>query len=93
MASELVTNAVVHGTGSITLEARSTREEVFMVIRDEGRGFAMPVGARRAHGLGIVDAMCEQWGVTPGTTGVWCRFSLPPALTLKDEGIVVRSLP
>ena len=85
VVSELVTNAVVHGTGSITLEAHSTREAVFMVIRDQGCGFAMPVGARRSHGLGIVDALCEQWGVTPGTTGVWCRSASRPT---SSDGVV-----
>jgi anti-sigma regulatory factor (Ser/Thr protein kinase) len=74
VASELVTNAVLHGTGEITLEAHSTRETVSMEICDEGAGFTVLNSSRTGSGLAIVDAVCEQWGVAPGTTHVWCHL-------------------
>jgi hypothetical protein len=74
VASELVTNAVVHGVGNITLEAHSTRDNASMEIRDEGDGFAVSDVKRQGSGLAIVHEICEQWGVSPGATHVWCEF-------------------
>ena len=77
VASELVTNAVVHGVGDITLEAHSTRETASMEVWDEGAGFAIPAVRRQGSGLAIVHEVCEHWGVSPGTTHVWCEFRRP----------------
>ena len=74
VASELVTNAVRHGAGAIRLDAQSTRDTVSMQIHDSGDGFVIPQSRRQGSGLGIVDAVCERWGVGPGATNVWCEF-------------------
>src|SRR3954452_22370254 len=71
VASELVTNAVRHGTGEIRLDAQSTRDTVSMQIYDRGAGF-IPRRRSQASGLAQVEAVCERWGVGPGTTNVWC---------------------
>src|SRR3954447_10986136 len=73
VASELVTNAVLHGVGEIRLEAQSTRDTVSMQIHDRGVGF-IPRHRTLASGLALVDAVCERWGVGPGTTNVWCEL-------------------
>jgi anti-sigma regulatory factor (Ser/Thr protein kinase) len=74
VASELVTNAVRHGAGTIRLNAQSTRDTVSMQIHDRGAGFAFPRSRRQGSGLAMVDAVCERWGLAPGATNVWCEF-------------------
>ncbi|HLY49960.1 MAG TPA: ATP-binding protein [Solirubrobacteraceae bacterium] len=79
MTSELVTNAVVHGIGGITLRARFEDERVLIEVVDEGQGFErsmrkddfQEVGG---HGLAIVDAEASRWGIHEGTTHVWFEF-------------------
>jgi anti-sigma regulatory factor (Ser/Thr protein kinase) len=73
VASELVTNAVRHGVGEIRLDAQSTRDTVSMQIHDRGAGF-VPRSRSQSSGLAQVDAVCERWGVGPGTTNVWCEL-------------------
>ena len=74
VASELVTNAVKHGVGTIKLDAQSTRQTVSMQVHDGGAGFAVPRSGSRASGLALVEAVCERWGVESGTTNVWCEL-------------------
>jgi serine/threonine-protein kinase RsbW len=76
LADELVTNAVLHGTGKITLRGRLDREEVRVEVIDEGHGFDPGAGRRNpdgagGHGLMIVDSESSRWGVYTGTTHVW----------------------
>jgi anti-sigma regulatory factor (Ser/Thr protein kinase) len=76
LVSELVTNAVVHGRGEITL--RATLVEVI----DEGRGFELTVrqldfASIGGRGLAIVDAESSRWGIHEGTTHVWFELERP----------------
>jgi anti-sigma regulatory factor (Ser/Thr protein kinase) len=79
--SELVSNAVVHGTGEIELRIEADGESVKGEVIDEGGGFERQmreeggldgVGGR---GLLIVGQLAETWGVHEGTTHVW--FEIP----------------
>jgi len=78
--SELVTNAVEHGAGVITLVLRKVGAEVELRVGDEGGGTpeAHPFGARsaRSRGLAIVQALSFEWGVRTEERGksVWARF-------------------
>lgn len=76
LTSELVTNAVVHGTGKITLHARFHDERVLVDVVDEGHGFERALRKRDfddvgGRGLTIVDATASRWGIHEGTTHVW----------------------
>lgn len=73
-ASELVTNAVLHGEGPVTLRAWLEGVKKRIEVSESGDGSPLP---RREHkvddeggrGLHIVEVMVNSWGVTPTTPG------------------------
>ncbi|HEY2653694.1 MAG TPA: SpoIIE family protein phosphatase [Solirubrobacteraceae bacterium] len=74
--SELATNAVLHGTGEITLLADIDDSRLLVEVVDEGSGFEHSIRARAfeevgGRGLNIVDAESSRWGTHEGTTHVW----------------------
>lgn len=76
VTTELVTNALVHGRGRITLTLRRDGRCIQGEVADEGGGFEPRVRERSAHdcsgrGLSIVDALTSRWGVREGSTHVW----------------------
>ncbi len=76
LASELVTNAVVHGKGAITVRAQMRSSSLFVEVVDEGQGFrwVLPqdnLGGSGGWGLSIVAAESDRWGTRPGRTQVW----------------------
>jgi len=86
LVTELVTNAVVHGHGSITLKIRVDDGNVHGEVVDEGGGFEHEVRERGAdeiggRGLAIVDALSSRWGIHEGTTHVWFELARPEAPT------------
>ena len=82
VVSELVTNAVLHGRGSIMLNIRVDGDGVSGEVVDEGGGFAWGVRERgrddlNGRGLMIVDALSRRWGINEGTTHVWFELAEP----------------
>jgi anti-sigma regulatory factor (Ser/Thr protein kinase) len=78
LVSELVTNAVTHGAGRVTLRAQLFELRVLVEVFDEGGGFERDLrgGDFRTPGLGgwglsIVDAESIRWGVRGGRSHVW----------------------
>jgi anti-sigma regulatory factor (Ser/Thr protein kinase) len=75
--SELVTNAVLHGSGRIDLRIEADDESVKGEVIDEGGGFERQlredggVDHVAGRGLLIVGQLTERWGVHEGTTHVW----------------------
>lgn len=74
--SELTTNAVLHGTGEITLQADIDDSRLLVEVVDEGTGFEHTIRERAfdevgGRGLKIVDAETSRWGTHEGTTHVW----------------------
>jgi anti-sigma regulatory factor (Ser/Thr protein kinase) len=78
--SELVSNAVMHGTGVIVLGLGIDGDEVHVTVRDGGAGFAPggrpvmpPPDSPGGRGLALVSMLSSRWGVLPGDpTEVWC---------------------
>jgi anti-sigma regulatory factor (Ser/Thr protein kinase) len=90
LVTELVTNAVVHGQGSITLKIRVDDGNVYGEVIDEGGGFEHELRERGAdevggRGLAIVDALSSRWGIHEGTTHVWFELAGPEAQTEQTE--------
>jgi anti-sigma regulatory factor (Ser/Thr protein kinase) len=84
MASELVTNAVVHGHGAVEVSvgvfAHDVRVGVASASTDAGRPHPVRPAPRdvSGRGLGIVDQLAARWGTErtrDGRTSVW--FALP----------------
>ena len=76
ITSELVTNAVVHGHGTVVLRGELSEDRLLIEVIDEGDGFERTV---REHdfetvggwGLTIVDAEAGRWGIHGAKTHVW----------------------
>ena len=84
MVSELVTNAVVHGVGSISLRIDVEADAVRIEVADEGNVALAPsptAGAHGGWGLRIVEQLSDDWGVRDGSTKVWFRLRQPPPQT------------
>jgi nitrate/nitrite-specific signal transduction histidine kinase len=73
LASELVTNAVLHAgsRNPIELIAECRPDGTWVEVRDHGRGFESPP-LRAGHGLQILTATSDRWGIVQDdATRVW----------------------
>jgi anti-sigma regulatory factor (Ser/Thr protein kinase) len=80
LVSELVNNAVVHGSGRIELQLERRGDAVWAQVSDEGPGFEAALHAVKhprsgGWGLHLLDALAERWGMAESSTRVW--FELP----------------
>lgn len=81
MVSELVSNAVEHGTGPVTVQLRAEGVRLRVEIADDAPGaprrrFVMP-GALSGRGLEIVEQLAAAWGWEPTPGGgklVWFEY-------------------
>jgi anti-sigma regulatory factor (Ser/Thr protein kinase) len=76
LTSELVTNALVHGVGSITMRADLDECRLRVEVIDEGSGFVGAIRGREppptgGWGLRLVDSEASRWGIREGTTHLW----------------------
>jgi two-component sensor histidine kinase len=77
LVSELVSNAVKYGRGTIRLRVRSRgSRHVLAEVLDEGRGFAPslrhgPRAEPGGFGLKLVDQLATNWGIHASQTHVW----------------------
>jgi anti-sigma regulatory factor (Ser/Thr protein kinase) len=81
IASELATNAFVHGTGAIVLNVWRLDNRLRIEVRDEGApGWIglVPEGQRKqgGHGLSIVKQVASDWGVLDRVGHVWAELVL-----------------
>jgi anti-sigma regulatory factor (Ser/Thr protein kinase) len=82
--SELVSNAVMHGTGTIAVGLGTDEEGVHVSVSDDGVGFTpsgepvMPApDSAGGRGLALVAMISIRWGVLPrDPTEVWCVIAL-----------------
>ena len=83
LVSEVVTNAVQHGHGPVTLRATLTNEDLLVEVGDQHTTMPTPAVAKtcdeHGRGLAIVEALSNEWGAHPvGGSGeqgktVWFR--------------------
>lgn len=76
LASELVTNAFIHGHGRIEMHAELDVNVLRVEVTDEGKGFELIVGEHEFDGVGgrglyLVDALASRWGIREGSSQVW----------------------
>jgi anti-sigma regulatory factor (Ser/Thr protein kinase) len=82
VVSELLTNALMHGEGSLVLRASITGETVQISVTDSGDDLpeVLPLDPTRIGGLGliVVDRIASEWGVSPfpGGKTVWAALTL-----------------
>ncbi len=81
IVSELTTNALLYGSGTIGLRVLLDDGLVRGEVVDEGGGFEREVDARGidavgGNGLRIVGGLARRWGIHEGSSHVW--FELAP---------------
>jgi anti-sigma regulatory factor (Ser/Thr protein kinase) len=83
VVSELVTNALRHGAGSVVLRASFNDGRLSIAVSDSGDALPeqLPIDAERIGGLGlhIVERVSGEWGVAPfpGGKAVWAVLADP----------------
>ena len=83
LASELVTNAVLHGRSEVCVEVETLGAVVRVSVFDENSRHPAPVAqdpdALDGRGLALVEALAERWGVEDRPLGkaVWFELARP----------------
>lgn len=82
VVSELVTNAIEHGHGSVRLRVRHSGDFLLVEVTDNNPAPARlrtpAPDAERGRGLPLVAALAEEgWGVSPDGRTTWARFRVP----------------
>lgn len=83
LTTELVTNALEHGTGEITLDIARSDRDLRIDVADDAPGRpctpeGIPQGTR-GRGMLLVESMAAAWGVDPPTgpgKRVWFRLRI-----------------
>jgi anti-sigma regulatory factor (Ser/Thr protein kinase) len=84
-ASELVTNAIMHGQGAVDVTLMHLADRLRLEVVDQGFG-PRPIQIRTASatsqggwGLRLVDTLSDRWGADrrPGHTLVWMERQFP----------------
>src|SRR3954449_2736902 len=81
LVSELVTNAVIHGRTSATIEVHRPPGTLRVAVRDDNPqlpplGDKPTLDAESGRGLMIVSALADRWGVEQGFDGKAIWFEL-----------------
>jgi anti-sigma regulatory factor (Ser/Thr protein kinase) len=89
VASELATNAFLHGTGTITLQAERWPDRLRIEVGDEGGPTRIETPSEadpgeRGRGLLLVERMATAWG-TEGNGLVWAEMAFAPAERAYDR--------
>ncbi|MEU8803367.1 ATP-binding protein [Spirillospora sp. NPDC048819] len=76
MAAEAVANAILHGTGLVTVTVFTDGRRIRVDIADDGPAREAPHDERRldhGRGLTVVDALADEWGFdqAPHRTRLW----------------------
>lgn len=84
VVSELVTNAVLHARTPIVLRGETEAARARFEVHDQQRRPPVmkpyALDSITGRGMGLVDALADDWGVVPSATGktVWCVVSAVP---------------
>ena len=80
LTSEVVTNAVVHGDGTVMVRAHTGGGRLRVEVEDEGDGAPVERHAARdaegGRGLALVAALADDWGVERVAGGKYVWFEL-----------------
>src|SRR5581483_8163178 len=78
LASELVTNAVVHARTTIELVLTQRNDTVRLEVHDRRVSLEPATPVERGRGLQLVEGLAQQWGIIHDATGkvVWLEIPL-----------------
>lgn len=79
VGTELINNAVVHGTGTVVVRVRADDDAVRIEVVDQGEGNVPEIRVEPGDetggwGLRMVDELATRWGAFEGTTHVWAEL-------------------
>ena len=80
LASEVVTNALRHAGGSISVRAERDGQQIVVQVLDASPDEPLVLETElleeRGRGMALVDAIADEWGVVPHPAGkvVWFRL-------------------
>jgi len=83
LATELLSNAVKHGSGLVTLRVEVDDGVIQVKVHDDAAGLPVVENSDptsvRGRGLFIVECVADQWGSDPDDPGktVWFRLQAP----------------
>jgi hypothetical protein len=94
LASDLVTNAIMHGAGeTLTLAIRCSRGHLRIDVYDQSRslppGLDLPAGTDAGRGLVLVAALSTEWGSfrTPAGKAMYFTLAFPPDRFPGGDGV------
>lgn len=101
LTTELVNNALWHGRGEPKLDVLVDAGLVTVGVTDEGGGEVRIASDFRwpetGHGLRLVDALSDRWGVEPSTDGpgkrVWFQLNASSTFSSDEEESLSRHHP
>jgi hypothetical protein len=78
VSSELATNAVIHARTRFTVELQLDGDALRVEVSDGAPARWVPLEVPPKHGLSIVGALCNRWGIAASEEGktVWAELSL-----------------
>lgn len=88
VVTELVTNAVLHGSPPISLKVRGARGRVRVEVSDCGHTLPLRtqknIESMTGRGLAVVESLSSAWGIEPADSGklVWAELGRPRRLLL-----------
>ncbi|OKI45328.1 anti-sigma regulatory factor [Streptomyces sp. TSRI0281] len=81
VVSELVTNAIEHGRGTVSLRLRHTGRDLFVEATDcnpaPARLRPPTADGERGRGLLLVESFSRDWGVSDDGRTTWASFRTP----------------
>ncbi|MGN6522916.1 MAG: ATP-binding protein, partial [Actinomycetes bacterium] len=98
-ATELLTNALLHGLPPVSVSVDAGPDGAVLVVRDAAPQLparlprdVLADDATTGRGLSLVEALSDEWGVTPRADGklVWARWGgrpLPPEVVERQPAV------
>ncbi|GAA2782698.1 ATP-binding protein [Nonomuraea dietziae] len=91
VVSELVTNALLHGSGEPLFRMSASATTVRVEVGDSAAKLPVPrePGPRDGWGLQVIQRVCSSWGASPHEGGkvVWCELVSSPAPATTKAGV------
>lgn len=92
VVSELVTNAVVHGTDRVRLHVRFTGDGLRVEVNDGNPAPATPRASGEddvsGRGLLLLTVLAHTWGTSDDGRATWCEFRVPETAPETAPGTV-----
>jgi anti-sigma regulatory factor (Ser/Thr protein kinase) len=81
LASELVTNAVLHARTTVELVLTQAQEMVRLEVHDRRASLESGSPVERGRGLQLVEGLAQRWGIVDDGSGkvVWLEIPCPAA--------------